>query len=137
MLFAFGLQPVPGQQPAEDALHTLASQGVLGSISVLLIVALFFSIKALLKSKDDRITDQKAMTDALGKMNDATSGLAIQMKEHASTQTIEANRVHETVRSTISSQEKSLDDLKDSVTALQQEQARLTASLEVRRGKVG
>jgi hypothetical protein len=136
MLFAF-LQPVPGQKQAEEALSNLASQGILGSICVLLAVSLFLAIRALLKAKDDRITDQKSMTDALGKMNDAAKGLAIEMKEHAANQTIEANKTQEGVRNSLGSQEKSFDELKDAVFGLRQEQGKLVASLEARRGKMG
>lgn len=131
-------QAVPGQKPAEDALGTIAAQGILGAICVLLVVALFLTIRALLKAKDDRVTDQKAMTDALGKYNDAAKDLAIQMKEHAANQTIEANKTQESVRNTLSSQEKSFIELRNAVSNLQQEQARLGATVGVRHpGKVG
>lgn len=132
MLFAFGLQNVPGQKPAEDALGNLASHGILGSICVLLAVALFLSIRALLKSKDDRIGDQKAMTDALGKVNEATKDLAIEMKEHAAAQTIEANRTHEKVQNVLANQEKALIEVRNVVSNLQQEQARLAAAVAAR-----
>ena len=36
----------PGQKQAEDALSNIAGQGILGSLCVLLIVALFFAIDA-------------------------------------------------------------------------------------------
>lgn len=144
MLFAFGgMDPVPGQKQAEDALGNLASQGILGSLCVLLAVALFLSIRALLKSKDDRITDQKSMTDALGKVNEATKDLAIEMKEHAANQTIEANKSQEVVRSALASQEKTFTEVRNvvsnlstSVGSLQQEQARLMTSMDRRHGKV-
>ena len=144
MLFALGsMDPVPGQKPAEDALSNLASHGILGSICVLLAVALFLAVRALLKSKDDRVTDQKAMTDALGKVNEAAKDLAIQMKEHAANQLVEANKSQETVRSALASQERSFQEVRNvvsnlqtSVNNLQQEQTRLTSNLDRRHGKV-
>lgn len=144
MLFASGaLDPVPGQKQAEDALSNLAGQGILGSICALLIIALFFAIKALLKSKDDRITDQKAMTDALGKVNEAAKDLAIQMKEHAASQLVEANKSQETVRSALASQERTFQEVRNTVSGLQtsvnnlqQEQARLSSNLDRRHGRV-
>lgn len=131
-------QQVPGQKPAEDALGTIAAQGILGAICVLLVVALVLAVRALLRSKDDRVTDQKAMTDALGKYNDAAKELAIQMKEHAANQTIEANKTQEGVRNTLASQEKSFIELRNSVANLQQEQVRLGATVGTRhQGKAG
>lgn len=135
MLFAFGFQQaVPGQKEAENALGNLASQGILGSICVLLAVALFLTIRTLLKSKDDRIADQKAMADALGKVNEATKDLAIEMKEHAAAQTIEANRTHEKVSNVLGNQEKALIEVRNVVSSLQQEQARLAAAVTARSG---
>lgn len=131
-------QQIPGQKSAEDALGNIAAQGILGSICVLLVVALFLSIRALLKAKDDRVSDQKSMTEALGKFNDAAKDLAIQMKEHAANQTIEANKTQEAVRNTLASQEKSFIELRNTVSNLQQEQARLGATVGVRHpGKTG
>lgn len=137
-LFALGMDPaVPGQKQAEDALSNLAGQGILGSICVLLAVALFLTIRALLKSKDDRIVDQKAMGDALGKVNDGVKELAIEMKEHAMNQTIEANRTHDGVKTALGNQEKSFTELRNTVNGLQQEQARLATAVAVRHGKTG
>lgn len=130
-------QEVPGQKPAEDALSKIAEQGVLGSIVVLLAVALFFTIRALLKSKDDRFTDQKAMTEALSKVNEASKDLAIEMKEHAANQVIEFSKSQEATRNALTSQEKSLGEMRSQLGMLQQEQARLVTSLSARHGKLG
>lgn len=126
-------QEVPGQKPAEDALSKIAEQGVLGSIVVLLAVALFFTIKALLKSKDDRFTDQRAMTEALSKVNEASKDLAIEMKEHAANQVIEFSKSQEATRNALTSQEKSLGEMRSQLGVLQQEQARLVTSLSARK----
>jgi len=71
-------QAVPGQKPAEDALGNLAGQGILGSLCVLLIVALVFTIRALLKEKDRRFSDQKALLDVVERHNAAAKDLAIE-----------------------------------------------------------
>ena len=130
-------QAVPGQKPAEDALTTLANQGILGAIVVLLALALFFAMRALLKSKDDRFTDQKAMADALSKVNEGTKNLVIEMKEHSSSQLIEASRSQEATRNALANQERSFGELRTSVGGLQQEQARLAAAVGSRHGKLG
>lgn len=137
MLLALAPEQVPGQAPAENALNNLAGQGILGSICVLLAVALFLAIRALLKSKDDRVTDQKAMTDALGKVNEAAKDLAIEMKEHAANQTIEANKTQEGVRGVLNTQEKALVEMRNALSGLQQEQVRLSAAVSSRHGKAG
>lgn len=131
------LQEVPGQKPAEDALSKIAEQGVLGSIVVLLAVALFFTIKALLKSKDDRFADQKAMTEALTKVNEASKDLAIEMKEHAANQVIEFSKSQEATRAQLGTQEKAFGEFRTQLGTLQQEQARLVASMTTRHGKLG
>jgi hypothetical protein len=126
-------QEVPGQKPAEDALTKIAEQGVLGAIVVLLAVALFFTIRALLKSKDDRFGDQKAMTEALTKVNEASKDLAIEMKEHAANQVIEFSKSQEATRNQLAAQEKSFGEMRTQLGGLQQEQARLVTSLASRK----
>lgn len=137
MLFACAFQQVPGQKASEDALGNLAGQGILGSLLVLALVAIFLLVRALLKSKDDRFTDQKAMAEALGKVNEGTKDLAIEMKEHAANQVVEANKSQDAMRNALVSQEKSLSEMKTSVNGLQQEQARLAAAVTTRHGKTG
>jgi hypothetical protein len=71
-------KPIVSQGIAE-----FMQQGILGVMCVLLMVALFFSIKSLLKSKDDRIADQKQEAEALQKLNEATRDLVIEMNKAA------------------------------------------------------
>ncbi len=131
-------QEVPGQKPAEDALSKIAEQGVLGAIVVLLATALFFTIRALLKSKDDRFIDQKAMTEALTKVNEASKDLVIEMKEHAANQVIEFSKTQEATKSALISQEKAHNEMRSQLSLLQQEQARLVTSISTtRHGKLG
>ena len=121
MTSATSFQEVPGQKQTENALDTLAGQGILGSLCVLLIIALFWAIKSLLKAKDDRFNDQKLMTDALEKHNEAAKELAVEMHKAASNLVVEQTKSLDTLKNALSAQERSLDDLARTVTAVQQE----------------
>lgn len=112
----------PGQKQAEDALSTIAGQGILGALCVLLGVALFLSIKGWLKSKDERIEDQKEMAKALKEMNDATSKLAI-----------ESNRASDGMKTALDNLVKSNKDLDDKVGDMEKQQVQLVAALPVKR----
>lgn len=150
MLIACALQ-VAEQKPVEESLGNLAKQGILGSICVILIVALYLTVRALLKAKDDRLADQKAMSEALLKVNEATKDLTVEMKEHAAHQTIEASKSQESVRSALATQERSFTELKGAVAeaktasseaktalaTLQQEQERLAKAVDGRYKKTG
>ena len=94
--------PLPGQKQAEDALSTLASQGILGAICVLLAIALYVSIKGWLKTKDDRLADQKEMATVLKSSNEAAAKLAI-----------ESNRSVDGAKSSVEALMKRHEDLKD------------------------
>ena len=72
------VEVVPGQEAAEDALSNIAGQGILGSLCVILIVALVFTIRALLKEKDRRFEDRKTVLDIVEKHNVAAKELAIE-----------------------------------------------------------
>lgn len=112
----------PGQKQAQDALTNIAGQGILGSLCVLLIVALFFAIKGWLKSKDERLDDQKEMSKALKDMNEAASKLAI-----------ETNRSGDGVRTALEGLSQSNKDLEDKIGDLEKQQVQLVASLPVKR----
>jgi hypothetical protein len=56
-----------------EAAGNLLDKGVLGTFVFILTVALFFAIKGWLKTKDDRLQDQKDAVAALLKVNDKTS----------------------------------------------------------------
>lgn len=121
MVLALMAQDIPGQKQTESALDTLASQGVLGSLCVLLIVALFFTIKALLKAKDDRFTDQKQMSEILERHNEAAKELAIELNKSMADLVNQATKSMDQAQNALLRQENSLDDLTRAVTALQQE----------------
>lgn len=70
------LAQMPGQQSAEDALSNLATKGVLGSLCVLFIVALFFAVRALLAEKDKRLADRDTFSTTIEKHNSAAKELA-------------------------------------------------------------
>lgn len=116
---------IPGQKQTETALETIVGQGVLGSLTVILIVALFLTIKALLKSKDDRIQDQKLMSDALGRYAETAKELAIEMNKAASNMLVEQNRNLDHVKNTLSNQDRSLVELRGVIGGLQTEQTYL------------
>lgn len=97
-----------------DALAVLLTQGVLGVFCVLLIGALVFCAKALLKSKDDRLADQKEMAKALGEINSALQDLVVESNKHASELVLDASRSQDAMRAALSNQERT-------VTALQTE----------------
>lgn len=120
MLLAL-LQDVPGQKQAEGALDTLAGQGILGSLCVLLIVALFFTVKSLLKAKDDRLNDQKQMVEALQKHNEAAKELAIEMNKGANNLVVEMTRIQDTIKSSMGNQERAFDDVQDTVKDFERE----------------
>jgi len=107
----------PGQKQAEDALSTIAGQGILGSLCVLLIVALFYSIKGWLKSKDERLDDQKEMTKALKDVNEAAARLAI-----------ESNRSIDGVKTALDGFVRKHEDLEDKVTDLEKQQVQFVAA---------
>jgi hypothetical protein len=111
MVLAMTALDITGQKQTESALDTLASQGVLGSLCVLLIIALFFTIKALLKAKDDRFTDQKLMTEALERHNLAAKELAIEMNKASSNMVNEVTKTLEILNNTLEDQERQFNDV--------------------------
>jgi uncharacterized membrane protein YhiD involved in acid resistance len=132
VMFVTALQigpEIPGQKQSEQALDTLAGQGILGSLCVLLIVALFVTIKALLKAKDDRFADQKLMTETLERHNQAAKELAVEMNKAASSLVVESTKNMDSMKNTLSAQERSMDDLARTITALQQEGMQLRVAV--------
>jgi len=125
VLFAAMGPEIPGAKQSEEALDTLVGQGILGSLCVLLIVALFFTMKALLKAKDDRFSDQKLMTEALEKHNEAAKELAIEMNKAASNLMVETTKNLDAMKNTLSAQERSMDDLSRTISSLTQENMQL------------
>lgn len=131
-MFLLSFQVVPGQKPTEDALSVIASHGILGALCVILIVALFITVRALFKEKDSRFTDQKTMSDTLKGLNDAARDLAIEMNQSASELTVEANRAQDSVKLALERQERSLKDVEEALQDLQREQMRLGISITPR-----
>jgi uncharacterized phage infection (PIP) family protein YhgE len=125
---AFGFQPTqvpvlaPGQKQAEDALSNIAGHGILGSLCALLIVALFFAIKGWLRSKDERLDDQKEMSKALTGVNEGASKLAI-----------ESNRAVDTVKTSLDGLTKGVSKLEDKLEDLEKQQLQLVAALPAKR----
>lgn len=124
------LAQVPGQKPAEDALGSIASHGILGALSAILIVALFFAVRALLKAKDDRFSDHKAMADALQQVNNANHALVVEMNRSTTALVADAARHHDSVKTTLNIQDKSVQELAKTINQLQQDHVRLLARLD-------
>jgi uncharacterized membrane protein YhiD involved in acid resistance len=129
-LFATIAPELPGQKQSEEALDNLAGQGILGSLCVLLIVALFVTLRALLKAKDDRFADQRMMTETLEKHNEAAKELAVEMNKAASNLVIESTKTLDSVKNTLSSQERAMDDVSRNVLSMQQESMQLRVAAQ-------
>ena len=113
---------VPGQKPAEDALGNIAGQGILGSLCVILIVALVLTIRALLKEKDRRFNDQKALLTVVEQHNAATKDLAVEAtKSQAELHNSLTNQTTAlaSVQTTLASQQAVMTGLTTAVNQLQ------------------
>lgn len=124
--------PSPTAEPVSSAYEYLLTQGVLGVMCLLLIIALVWILKSLLMAKDARVDDQKKYAEALHQINDAVKGLAIEMNRSSSDTANEVLRSNESTRITVGSLEKSNDKLTRSLEALKDEQVRLGAALTAR-----
>lgn len=112
---------VPSSKPAEDALGNIAGQGILGSLCVILIVALVWVARALLKEKDKRFTDQKALLDLAEKHNEAAKVLAIEATKsqmELSNALTNQSSVLTHVQRTVTSQQTALDTLTATVNRM-------------------
>lgn len=118
-----------GQKQAESALGTVLEYGLLGAICVLLLFALIYVTRALLKEKDDRREDQSKMATARENDNKALQALTIEMKEHAAQQQVEATRTQDAVRNVLENQKDALGEVERALNTLQQEQVRLASNL--------
>lgn len=120
-------------QPVKGAYEYLLTQGVLGVMSVLLIVALIWSVKNLLKAKDDRIQDQSKYTEALKGFNEAVKDLTVEMNKSANDTANDVLRSNEGLKVTMLSLEKSHEKLSRDVDELKTEHVRLVANMSARR----
>lgn len=120
-------------QPIKGAYEYLLTQGVLGVMCVLLIVALIWSVKNLLKSKDDRVQDQAKYADALKGFNEAVRDLTIEMNKSANDTANDVLRSNEGLKISMATLEKSHEKLARDVDELKNEQVRLTANMAARR----
>ena len=123
----------------ETLLTELAKQGVLGIFCAILVAALYFVSKALLKAKDTAIEQQKAYTQALAQANEGTKALLIEMKDFSSSVLVEQTKTQADLKNALENQKTALHDLQTKVDEvsklkppveqlLQQEQARLAAA---------
>ncbi len=112
-----------------SAYEYLLTQGVLGVMCVLLIVALVWTVKGLLKAKDDRLGDQSQYADALKDINGAVKDLTVEMNKSANDTANEVLRSNEGIKTSVASLEKSTENLARDVSDLKNEQVRLGAAL--------
>ena len=123
------MDALPGQKQAETALDNLAGQGILGSLCVIMIVALFFAVRAIMKAKDDRISDQRLMIESLQKVNDASKELAIEVNKSTVNMVAESSKNAEAIKTSIATQERSLTDLTQSIRDLREESLQLRVAV--------
>jgi uncharacterized protein HemX len=120
-MVASTVQQVPGQKPAEDALGNIAAQGILGSLCVVLIVVVGWTLRGWLKEKDKRFTDQKALLDTVKEHNKAATELAVQAtKSQAELSNSLTNHTSSltNVQHTLNTQQASLDNLSATVNRM-------------------
>lgn len=114
-------QAVPGQQAAESALGNIAGQGILGSLCVLLMFALGWTLRGWLKEKDRRFSDQKALLDLAEKHNEAAKDLAVEaMRSQMELSNALTNQTTSltNVEHRLSTQQSSLDTLTGAVNRM-------------------
>ncbi len=117
----YAVAQIPGQKPAEDALGTIAGQGILGSLCVLLIVALGWTLRGWLKEKDRRFTDQNALLEVVRANNEAVKDLAVEaMKSQMELSNALSNQTtaFTNVEGKLNSQKTSLDNLTAAVNRM-------------------
>lgn len=98
----------------------------------ILVVALILAVRALLKEKDARFSDQKSMADALKGLNDAARDLTLETSRSASNLVLEATRSQEALKHALERHERAVEALARNIQDLQQEQVRLGSAFENR-----
>jgi biopolymer transport protein ExbB/TolQ len=117
----------PSQKHVDGAFDVILAQGLLGAICILLTAALIVSLRGWLKEKDARREDRKEMSDALKEVNDSLRDLVIEGNKHSSNVVVDFNRSTDAMKNAAYNQEKAFEALRTSISALQQEQARIVA----------
>jgi hypothetical protein len=101
---------------------------------VLLILALVWTIKNLLKAKDDRLGDQTQYATALKEINLSVRDLTVEMNKSANDTANEVLRSNESIKASLVSLEKSNEKMARDVDDLRNEQVRFGAALTAGRG---
>lgn len=109
VIAAFSQVPDP-KSYISTGLTEILRQGILGVLCVLLIIALYFSIKALLKAKDDNIEAQKSMSEALQKLNEAARDFTIETNKSTTNMVTENGRNYDKIATALANQEKAFHD---------------------------
>jgi hypothetical protein len=82
---------------AGEASRSLLEYGVLGSLVVLLSIALYLSIRALIKAKDDHLADKDRAKDAAMKQAAEAVELAKEMDRIVQAMTEENEKAHKAI----------------------------------------
>jgi uncharacterized phage infection (PIP) family protein YhgE len=120
-----------------DALKVILKEGgVWGAFVVLLILALvgvlgvlWKVVKALLKAKDDRLSDQKSMTATLSQLNLTLKDQAVESSALASRLSAETTTNNTQVKECAQQTGQKVEKLEASIVQLQQQQAILLVKL--------
>lgn len=107
---------------AEGALSNIAGQGILGSLCVLLIIALVWTMRSWLKEKDRRFTDQLALLEVVKAQNEASKDLAVEaMKSQMELSNALTNQTTAltSVENKLNTQQTSLDNLTAAVNRME------------------
>lgn len=115
----------PGPVEAAQALDTILGQGVLGSICILLIIAVVFLTKALMKSNKDRISDLTTYANKIKEGNEAMYELVIETNKataHTASEVLLSNRE---LSSKVGSLETSVQQANNTLGNLKDQQVRL------------
>lgn len=131
-LLAFAFQaPDPIQTAGAGGLGDLAKQGILGTICVLLIVALIWVTRNWKGAMEARIADAKGFADALKSVNEAGTKL-----------TVETNRTNDALKTSFNDLKTEVGNRKEQfqaliaeVTSLKTEQVKFIAAANERVGR--
>lgn len=119
----------PGPAEASKAVDTILGQGVLGAICVLLIIAVVFLARALMKSNKDRITDLTTYANKIKEGNEAMYDLVIETNKataHTASEVLLSNRE---VASKVGSLDTNIQQMNQTLGALKDQQVRLEVGL--------
>lgn len=114
------------------ALSALIDQGLIGAVCVLLIGAVIYLARALLKSHLDRVNDQKAYAETLQKTSEGVRDLIVEMNRSAVDVAADIARHNQATQTALGSLTHAVEKLDSRVDSLKDAQIHLSASLKGR-----